>query len=57
MDMLRSQKGLFSQVVWFDEPWILIVGIRIALDVHPNWVVLQMDVANTFNIISHKAIF
>jgi hypothetical protein len=36
MDMFRGQKGLFSQVVWFDKPWILVVNIRIVLDVHPD---------------------
>jgi hypothetical protein len=46
MDMFRGQKGLFSQIVWFDKSWILIMGIRVAF-----------DVANNFNIISHKAIF
>ncbi len=35
----------------------LIHGIWITLDVHPNWVVLQMDVANTFNTIFCKAMF
>jgi hypothetical protein len=32
-------------------------GIQVALNVHPNWVGLQVDVINTFNFISHKAIF
>ncbi len=27
------------------------------LDVHLDWVVLQVDFANAFNIISHKVIF
>jgi hypothetical protein len=26
------------------------------LNVHPNWVVLQVDIANAFNIISCKVI-
>jgi hypothetical protein len=24
MDMFKSQKWSFSQVVWFDKPWILV---------------------------------
>jgi hypothetical protein len=28
-----------------------------ALDVHLDWVVLQLDIANAFNISSHKVIF
>jgi hypothetical protein len=24
MDMFRGHKGSFSQVVWFDKPWILV---------------------------------
>ncbi len=28
MDMFRGQKRSFSQVVWFDKPWISIVCIR-----------------------------
>jgi len=35
----------------------MVHGIQVALDVHFNYVVLQMDVVNAFNIISHKAIF
>jgi len=36
MDMFKGQKGLFSQVVWFDKPWILVVSIWVISDVHPN---------------------
>ncbi len=32
-------------------------GIRVALDVHVDWVVPQMNVINTFNTILCKAIF
>jgi hypothetical protein len=35
----------------------MVHDIQVALDVHFNYVVLQMDVVNAFNIISHKAIF
>jgi hypothetical protein len=36
----------------------MVYGIQVVLDVHFNCVVLQMDVMNAFNIISHnKAIF
>jgi hypothetical protein len=31
--------------------------IQIALDVHPNWVVFQVDIMNAFNSIFHKTIF
>jgi hypothetical protein len=31
--------------------------IQGAVDVHLDWVVLQVDIANAFNIISHKVIF
>lgn len=27
------------------------------LDVHLDWVVLQVDIINAFNIVSHKVIF
>jgi len=36
---------------------IVVHGIRTALDVHPDWVVFQMDVMNVFNTILRKAIF
>jgi hypothetical protein len=32
-------------------------GIWAALDVHLDWVVLQVDVANAFNIVFHIVIF
>jgi hypothetical protein len=35
----------------------MVHGIRVVLNVHPNSVVLQVDVENTFNSISHKAMF
>ncbi len=35
----------------------MVHGIRSALDLHPDWVVLQVDVMNTFNTTSCKAIF
>jgi len=28
-----------------------------ASNVHPNWMVLQVDIANAFNIVSHVVIF
>jgi hypothetical protein len=36
---------------------VVVDGIQTALDVRPHWVVLQVDVMNAFNSISHKAIF
>ncbi len=36
---------------------VVVHGIRIVLDVHPDWVLLQVDVTNAFNIILCKAIF
>jgi len=32
-------------------------GVQMMLNLHPNWVVLQVDVRNTFNSISQSAIF
>jgi len=54
---------LFSFVI--SSIWRVIKGrcevvvhiIRVALNVHPDWVVLQVDVVNIFNSILHKAIF
>ncbi len=34
----------------------IIHGIKCTLDLHPNWVVLQLDVANTFNLVSRRVI-
>jgi hypothetical protein len=31
--------------------------IQAAFDVHPNWVMLQVNITNAFNIISYKVIF
>jgi len=36
---------------------VVVHGIRGVLDVHFDWVVLQMNVMNVFNFILHKAIF
>jgi hypothetical protein len=36
---------------------VVVHGIQNVLDVHFNWVMLQLDVANAINTISHKAIF
>jgi hypothetical protein len=36
---------------------VMVHDIQIVLNAHPNWVVLQVDVVNKFNFISHKAIF
>jgi hypothetical protein len=36
---------------------VVVHDIRVALDVHLDWVVLQVDVANTFNSILCKIIF
>lgn len=35
----------------------VVAGIRATLDLHPEWVVLQVDVANAFNTISRATIF
>jgi hypothetical protein len=32
-------------------------GIQATFDVHPNWVVLQVNVMNIFNTILHETIF
>jgi hypothetical protein len=29
---------------------VMVHGIRVMLNLHPNWVVLQMDVHNAFNL-------
>jgi hypothetical protein len=33
---------------------MMVHGIRIILNIHPDWVVLQVYVANVFNTISMK---
>ncbi len=35
----------------------MVHGIRATLDVHLDWVMLQVDIANAFNIIFRKVIF
>jgi hypothetical protein len=35
----------------------MIHGIRCTLDCHPDWVVLQLDMVNAFNLVSRKVIF
>jgi hypothetical protein len=35
----------------------MVHDIRVMLDLHPYWVVLQLDVYNTFNSMSKSAIF
>jgi hypothetical protein len=35
---------------------IVIHGIQCTLDLYPNWVVLQLDMANTFNLVSKEVI-
>jgi hypothetical protein len=35
----------------------MVHGIQSALDLHLDWVMLQVDIMNTFNTISCKAIF
>jgi hypothetical protein len=40
---------------WLEEA--MVYGIWATLDAHTNWVVLQVDIANAFNVISCKAIF
>jgi hypothetical protein len=32
-------------------------GIQMMLDLHLNWVVLQVDIRNSFNLVSQSAIF
>jgi hypothetical protein len=36
---------------------IVVHNIRITLNIHLDWVVLQVDITNVFNIISHRVIF
>jgi hypothetical protein len=36
---------------------VVVHNVRAALNVHPDYMVLQVDVVNVFNSISHKAIF
>ncbi len=35
----------------------MVHGIQVTLDVHLNWVVLQVDITNVFNIVSRRVIF
>ncbi len=35
----------------------MVHDIRVVLDVHIDWVVLQVDIVNAFNIISRRSIF
>jgi len=35
----------------------IIHGIRCTLDLHPNWVVFQLNMANAFNFVSRGVIF
>ncbi|KAL2653717.1 hypothetical protein R1flu_021845 [Riccia fluitans] len=35
----------------------IVHGLRATLDLHPDWVVLQLDIRNAFNIVSREAIF
>ncbi|KAL2613014.1 hypothetical protein R1flu_024706 [Riccia fluitans] len=35
----------------------IIHGLRATLDLHPDWVVLQVDIQNAFNTISREALF
>ncbi|KAL2614144.1 hypothetical protein R1flu_025836 [Riccia fluitans] len=32
----------------------IIHGLRATLDLHPNWIVLQVDIQNAFNIVSRE---
>jgi hypothetical protein len=36
---------------------VVLHGIQVILDAHPNWVALQVDLINVFNTISCKVIF
>jgi hypothetical protein len=36
---------------------IVVHGVKAMLDLHSEWVVLQVDVQNTFNSVSQIAIF
>jgi hypothetical protein len=36
---------------------VVVCSIQAVLDVHLNWMLFQVDVANAFNTISWKAIF
>ncbi|KAL2630334.1 hypothetical protein R1flu_015020 [Riccia fluitans] len=35
----------------------IVHGLRATLDLHPDWVVLQLDIRNAFNTVSREAIF
>ncbi|KAL2609230.1 hypothetical protein R1flu_027803 [Riccia fluitans] len=35
----------------------IVHGLQATLDLHPDWVVLQLDIWNAFNIVSREAIF
>ncbi len=35
----------------------MVYGVRITLDLHPEWVVLHVDVQNAYNLVSQATIF
>ncbi len=35
----------------------MVCGIKCAFDLHPNWVVLQIDMDNALNYVSKKVVF
>jgi hypothetical protein len=44
-------------VMIHDECKIVVHGVQAMLNLHPNWVVLQVDVCNIFNSMSQSTIF
>lgn len=36
---------------------IMVHNVRAMLDLHPDWLVLQVDAHNTFNLVSRPSIF
>jgi hypothetical protein len=36
---------------------IMVHGVQAMLNLHPNWLVLQVDVYNIFNLVSQLTIF
>jgi hypothetical protein len=44
-------------VTTFGKCEIMVCGIQTMLNLHPNWVVLQMNVHNAFNSMSQSTIF
>lgn len=49
-----------SSPVWCGHPGgceSVVHGLRVILDIHPDWAVIQVDVANAFNFVSWRVMF